>query len=613
MALPAPVRLVHRRRLVADVTHPGTSVLAAAALALGAVLGLVAYHGNVPHNLGVASLRAVLFVLPIGVGLYVRARMPEHRFGRQLVAVGFFTFLASLSAAGGEVPYSIGRVTVWWAETALVFLMLAFPSGRLQHRVDRALVGAIGLVILVLYMGAVPLTDGYPVPSTWTTCVSGCPGNAFQLVAHEPAWVADVIIPLRELLTSVIFLAVMTRLLMRIVRATPRMRRMIVPVLGGAVVHAIVLPLGFVLRRGGSEPSFVVSLVWLLTAGLPIMALGFLAGTLRWRLTIAEALYRLTPRLSGPTDPGSMRAMLGDALEDPSVDVLYRAEDGRWIDAAGAPAALPSPGSGRASTLIRDDGAAVAAITHEEALGEQRSFVEAVGTFAVMAQTNQRLAAQVEASLQEVHRSRERILAAADEERRRIERDLHDGAQQRLVALRIQLELAAELSAEQALPDAAQLRRLGADVGDALDDVRSLAAGVYPALLVDCGLDEALRAVARRSPVPARVTASGIGRHSADLEAAVYFCCLEAMQNAAKHACARSIAIVVSDGPALRFEVRDDGGGFDDAQLRHGRGLTNIRDRLAAVGGALSIDSGPGRGTSVTGTIPLHARPAVRR
>jgi signal transduction histidine kinase len=613
MALPASVRLVHSRRLSADVTHPGTLVLAAAALTLGAVLAIVAYHGNVPDDLGVALLRAALFVLPIAVGLYVRARMPEHRFGRQLVAVGFFTFLASLSAAEGEVPYSIGRIAAWWAEVALVYLMLAFPSGRLQHRVDRALVGAIALVILVLYMGAVPLTDSYPVPSTWTTCVSGCPGNAFQAVGHEPAWFADLVIPLRELLIAALFLAVVARLLMRIVGATPRMRRMLVPVLGSAVVHAVVLPLGFLLRRDAAQASFVLSLVWLLTAGLPIMALGFLAGTLRWRLTIAEALYRLTPRLSGPTDPGSMQAMLADALEDPSVDVLYRAEEGRWIDAAGAPAALPSPGSGRASTLIRDDGAAIAAITHEEALAEQRSFVEAVGTFAVMAQTNQRLAAQVEASLHEVYRSRERILAAADEERRRIERDLHDGAQQRLVALRIQLELAAELSAEQSSPDAAHLRRLGADVGDALDDVRSLAAGVYPALLVDCGLDEALRAVARRSPVPAGVTASGVGRHPADLEAAVYFCCLEAMQNAAKHAAARSIAIVVSDGPALRFEVRDDGRGFDDAQARHGRGLTNIRDRLAAVGGALSIDSDPARGTSVTGTIPLGAGPAVRR
>ena len=612
MALPAPVRLVHNRRLSADVTHPGTLVLAVSALALGAVLAVVAYHGNVPNNLGVALLRAALFLLPIAVGLYVRARMPEHRFGRQLVAVGFFCFLASLSAAEGEVPYSVGRIAAWCAEATLVYLVLAFPSGRVQHRVDRVLVGAIALLILVLYIGTVPLTDSYPVPSTWTTCVSGCPGNAFQVVGHEPAWVGDVVIPLRELLTSVLFLAVMARLLMRIVAATTPMRRMLVPVLGGAVVHAVVLPLGFLLRRDASEASFLLTLVWLLTAGLPILALGFLAGTLRWRLTLAGALYRLAPRLGGPADPASTRAMLADALEDPSVDVLYRGEDGHWIDAAGAPATLPSPGSGRASTLIRDDGTAVAAITHDEALAEQRSFVEAVGTFAVLAQTNQRLAAQVETSLQEVHRSRERILAAADEERRRIERDLHDGAQQRLVALRIQLELAAELSAEQSLPDAAHLRRLGEDVGDALDDVRSLAAGVYPALLVDCGLDEALRAVARRSPVPAGVTASGIGRHPADLEAAVYFCCLEAMQNAAKHASARSIAIVVSDGPALRFEVRDDGRGFDDAQARHGRGLTNIRDRLAAVGGALSIDSGPGRGTSVAGTIPLGGGPAER-
>jgi signal transduction histidine kinase len=204
-----------------------------------------------------------------------------------------------------------------------------------------------------------------------------------------------------------------------------------------------------------------------------------------------------------------------------------------------------------------------------------------------------------------VRRSRERILAVADEERRRIERDLHDGAQQRLVALRIKLQLASERSVEDHLPDADQLHQLSEDVGDALDEVRSLAAGVYPALLVDCGLEEALQSIARRSLLPASVAAQGIGRFPQQVEAAVYFCCLEALQNAAKHAEARSVSIVVSNGADLRFEVRDDGCGFDVDGRDVGRGLTNIHDRLVAVGGSLLVESRAGRGTRIAGTIPL--------
>jgi signal transduction histidine kinase len=229
-----------------------------------------------------------------------------------------------------------------------------------------------------------------------------------------------------------------------------------------------------------------------------------------------------------------------------------------------------------------------------------------VGSLGILIFINKRLAAKVEASLEEVRRSRERILTVADEERRRIERDLHDGAQQRLVALRIKLELASERSAHEQMPDAELLHQFGEDVGEALDEVRSLAAGVYPPLLVDCGLEEALRSVARRSPMPVSVTAQDIGRFPRQVEAVVYFCCLEALQNAAKHAGADTVSIVVSDGRDLRFEVRDDGCGFELDHDDLGHGLTNIRDRLGAVGGTLLAQSRPGTGTFVAGTIPLR-------
>ena len=201
--------------------------------------------------------------------------------------------------------------------------------------------------------------------------------------------------------------------------------------------------------------------------------------------------------------------------------------------------------------------------------------------------------------------SRARIQAAADDERRRIERDLHDGAQQRLVALRIQLELAAERADGNGV-SAELLHELGDEVEDALDEVRSLARGIYPALLADRGLVEALRAAALRAPLPTPVLAAGVDRYSPEIENAVYFCCLEALQNAGKHAGARD-----RDRPRRRRRAALRGSRrrrrLRPATVTGGVGLTNMRDRLAAVGGEVAIVSRPGHGTRVQRADPADA------
>jgi signal transduction histidine kinase len=339
------------------------------------------------------------------------------------------------------------------------------------------------------------------------------------------------------------------------------------------------------------------------------MAVGFFVGLLRWRLSVASALQTLGIRIRDGGDAETLRAMLAEAIGDPTLQLVYRvpARGGLWVDADGREVALPGPGSGQHVTEIRDGDRRVAAMVHDEALRDQEDLIEAAAGYARITLDNRRLYAQVEKSLAEVRESRARIVASADRERRRIERDLHDGAQQRLVALRIKLELAEEELAADPGAGRERLHALGAEIDRALDEIRHLARGVYPPLLAGGGLADALRAAALSASIAATVSTDGIGRYPPEVESAVYFCCLEALQNAAKHGGAGTeVTVSLAEDDRLRFEVRDDGAGFDTGTAR-GAGLTNMRDRVTAVGGELNVASAPGRGAVVTGSVPISS------
>jgi signal transduction histidine kinase len=208
--------------------------------------------------------------------------------------------------------------------------------------------------------------------------------------------------------------------------------------------------------------------------------------------------------------------------------------------------------------------------------------------------------------IEDLRASRQRLVAAQDEERRRLERNLHDGAQQQLVALGVQLGLAQRQAREDAPEVAQTLERLQAQTTDALENLRDLARGVYPPLLADQGLAAAIDAQARRSPLPVRVESDGIGRYPQEIETAVYFCTLEALQNAAKYAQPNEVVVrLQEEGGRLVFTIEDDGRGFDQETTELGSGLQNMSDRLAALGGELVVDSRPGRGTIVEGRVAV--------
>jgi len=214
--------------------------------------------------------------------------------------------------------------------------------------------------------------------------------------------------------------------------------------------------------------------------------------------------------------------------------------------------------------------------------------------------------------IEDLRASRQRLVAAQDEERRRLERNLHDGAQQDLVALAIKLRLASTVLEEDTAEAGQLLGELREDVTGALSNLRDLARGIYPPLLADRGLVLALRAQADKSPIPVVVDADGIGRFGQDIEAAVYFCCLEALQNIAKYAAASHVHIcVAARDHSLRFTVSDDGTGYDVSRTPMGSGQRNMADRLAALDGRLEVRSVPGKGTTITANLPLPAAPAA--
>ena len=209
----------------------------------------------------------------------------------------------------------------------------------------------------------------------------------------------------------------------------------------------------------------------------------------------------------------------------------------------------------------------------------------------------------------ELQASRGRLVAAADAERRRIERNLHDGAQQHLVALSVKLRLVEQLAERDPERARSLMDQLQGDVKSAIEELRSLAHGIYPPLLSSSGLGEAMAAACRRAPLAASVEADGVRRHSPEIEAAVYFCCLEALQNAAKYAGEGASARVHiwEEAGGLLFEVSDDGAGFEAGSQVEGAGLTNMRDRLGAVGGTLRVESDGGNGTRISGVVPVSS------
>jgi signal transduction histidine kinase len=287
--------------------------------------------------------------------------------------------------------------------------------------------------------------------------------------------------------------------------------------------------------------------------------------------------------------------MLRGPLGDPGLRLrFWDVRTDAWDD-------VVDPRPGESVTVVDNEGRPAVALIHDAQLEDDPELLRAAGAVAVLAAENAELDALWTDALQDLRRSRARISQAVDDERRRVVRNLHDGVQQRLVAIRMGVALSADHVADENVQG--RLRELGDSVESAIGELRQVSHGLYPHLLSEHGLVAALEQAVR----PLSVREHGLGRHAPEVESALYYCCLEAIQNATKHSGApESIAVdLYQDDGELRFEVTDDGVGFDPSAVHGGMGLQNLHDRLGAVDGRLSIHSVPGRGTVVSGRIPL--------
>jgi signal transduction histidine kinase len=545
-------------------------------------------------------------VASFGVGLHDFARARDVRFARAVIAGGLVWSLSALAGTPGSAAYSVGRVSQWLVELAIVYLLLSYPSGRLTGAVSKRVFAAGALLVALLYLPTALLANQYPNPSPWSICTGGCPRNAFALGSSTPRLVPDLIVPLRELLTVALLLAVAAVAIQRTRNAGLLMRRMCTPTALIAVLQVVIFAVYFRARAIVPTAPSVDVLSWIYVLLLPGVALAAAAGRVYRRLFAAKALDRIARELRTGSAPPPVGSVLAEALEDPSLRILHSfpGDADSWVDETGAPVTMAGRRTEHAVTEVVN-GTWRVAIVHDPALAEDPELMETAASYALAALENESLSDRLRTSLKQLAEARAFGVNAERRERRKIERDIHDGAQQRLVSLRIKLGLAADQIGSHDAAGGAVLRALGDEVDATIDEVRSFAQGIYPALLAETGLGGALRMLAGTTALPTSVEAKALGRYSRSVETTIYFSVSEALQNVVKHAHgATRVTVRVWQGDGLNFEVHDDGPGFDSQNQRYGTGLRNLGDRLAAVGGTLTVQSAPGEGTTIAGAVP---------
>jgi signal transduction histidine kinase len=570
---------------------------------LGAGMVVAAYRVQVyelgsPRDHALAQVAAgASFVF---AGLLAWSRRQRNSMGPLMMGAGFAFLARQLRYGHDSLAF-----TFFFAISELGFALfahcaLAYPTGRVKDRLERGLLAVayptavlFPLVTLLFYDGTRPLRFFDPTSRQSLLLVHG---DADVVAAVQKAYVVFAYGVLASL-----FIALIVR---KVLLATPRARRNLLPSALAAVGAALRAVFEFAITFVNPPPQWIFdNLFWWQITTLIAVPVALVVGLLRSRLAHASVGDLVIQLERAP--PEAIRAELASALEDSTLEVAFwLPENNGYVDAAGRAVSLPIDDRRRSITYLEHEGKPVAALVHDPSLDDDPSLIAAAGAAARLALENARLQAELHAQLGKVTESRARIVAAADEERRRIERDLHDGAQQRLVALALELRSAQERlghgddqAVDELLADAV------AELQGAVTDLRELARGIHPAILTEGGLSAALESLAARSPVPVQLDASLDGRLPANVEATAYFVASEALANVAKHAHAHAVTLAARHANGtLVIEVEDDGVG--GAHLDGGSGLRGLVDRVEAQGGSLSIESPERGGSRIVGEIP---------
>jgi signal transduction histidine kinase len=560
-------------------------------LGLAAVASCVvtAALASINEELFQPALRVLLVwwvTLPfIAAGIVAWRRRPDSSFGPLMIASGFVTQLSVLQWTSQPLFNTVGQLCDLLVAAVWLHVFLAYPTGRLAGRLERVVVvlaylAAVGLQVVILMLG-------------------GFGDDNLLAVVKRPA-AAEAVQNVQLLVLSALAL-IGVALMWRRWRALPLWQRRLPTQI---VIHCFSLSLvmlAALLIAGTFQlPGFeIIRLATFAVAGLAPLA--FLAGLLDARFAKASVGELLVQLQANPTP--DLRELLAHALRDPTVSLIYwLPQYGSWADQEGNSATLPEPGGGRGVTLVKHNGEQVAALVYDASLGDEPELVEAVGAAAAIALENGRLEAELRARLQDLHGSRTRVVEAQQNERRRLERDLHDGAQQRLVALALELGVLAE----QANTDPAtqtRLKRARGEVAQSLEELRDVARGLHPAVVSGHGLAIALESLVAVTPLEVQLKSDGLPRLPEHLEVAAYYVVAESLTNAAKHAQASQITVDVSVvDNTLIVEIVDDGIGGADSE--RGTGLRGLADRVEALNGQLRIWSTAGQGTRVRAEIP---------
>jgi signal transduction histidine kinase len=512
-------------------------------------------------------------------------RRPASRFGPLMLLTGFVMGLTPMQWSSQPLVHSIGNLFDMVPAALFLHVFLAFPGGRLRDRSERVLVAVtyavtLGLQVVKLLIGANP-------DSLFTVVDVPDVGNIVEKI---------------QLTMVSVCLVVGVVLLHRRRSNRSRLRRrpatLVVDAFSFALVMLALLYTGGLLGWSFIEP---IRLVTFAAVGLAPVA--FLFALLDLRLARGDVAGLLVELQADPT--ADLQAPLSRALRDPSLRLTYwLPEFGTWADQDGAPAPPPTAMADRGVRVLSRDGEPMAALSFDPVLDEEHELLDAVVATTSIALENGRLRAELRARLNELQESRVRVLEAGRQERQRLERDLHDGAQVRLVALSMELGM---LGADPDTDDELRTRLLHAksEVSASLEELRDLARGIYPAVLTAHGLDVALESLAARSTVPVQLTVATEERPAPAIEVAAYYVVSEALANIGKHSGATAALVCVErQGSRLVVDVRDNGRG--GAQPHTGSGLDRLALRVEALGGRLAVRPADGGGVHVHAELPCR-------